>query len=270
MHLVRQLEVWSRNPDLNVSRTAFDALADMLHDLLLWLWMSAILPEASLGALAHELPREVAWERYKRGEHVAAWAGVELARLCKQIKAELGSRSKHSINRLRDLRCGLELGNMHFSPNQWFCAEYERGADYRPTGKMAVWVARKIEEVRLLKQHRLQWWSLGTVVPLQSEAEAVLPAWRQLPRMVKGAVALKQLDDLPPFGGANADGFEAWRKFVRHQLLTQTDVVIEFQNLFPQERRKLDGVLSATLRCAWRAVSAGGTLLFPGLSGTCK
>lgn len=270
MHLVCQLEVWSRHPDLNVSRTAFDALAATLHDLLSWLWMSAILPEASLGALVHELSSEVAWERYKRGEHVAAWTGVELARLCKQIKAELGSRSKHSINRVRDLRFGLELGNAHFSPNQWFCDEYESKADYRPTGQMAVWAARKIEEVRLLKQLRLQWWPLGTVVPPQTEAETVLPAWRRLARMVKGEAALKQLDDLPPFGGSDADGFEAWRKFVRHQLLTQMDVVSEFRNLFPQEPRKLDGVLTTTLRCAWQAVSVGGIVLFPALSGHCK
>jgi hypothetical protein len=264
--MVRQLEVWSREPDLTISRTAFEALAAVLHEVLAWLWMMSLLPDVSLGALSRQLPSDDAWTRYRRGEHVAAWAGVELARLYRQIKAELGSRSTHSINRLRDLRFGLKLGDLDFPPNHWFCAEYESGADYRPTGQMAVWTARKIEEIRLIKEGQ----RLRVVVPPQNETQGVLPGWFRSSDMVKGVAALKRLDDLPPFGSSDVGAFEAWRKFLRRQLLTQADIITEFQALFPKGRKKLDGVIAATLRYAWRAVGAGGEVIFPTLSGISK
>jgi hypothetical protein len=237
--MVRQLEVWSREPDLTISRTAFEALAAVLHEVLAWLWMMSLLPDASLGALLRQLPSDDAWKRYRRGEHVAAWAGVELARLYKRIRAELWSRSKDSVNRLRDLRLGLQVGTSDPSPNEWFCAEYKSRADYRPTGKMAVWIARKIEEVRSLKERRrLQYGPLATaLVQTQSDTKTIFPAWARVPDMVKGVAALRKLDNLQPFGSTDKD-FEAWRNFLRRQLLTQTDVMKEFNHLFPNERKK--------------------------------
>jgi hypothetical protein len=267
-HLFRELEVWSRDADLSVSRKAFEVLAAMLHDLLTWLWMAALFPSASRGMLLSELPVDEGSERYKRGEHVSAWAGIELARLCKRFKAELGSRSKSS-NRMRDLQFGLQLTNVKLAPNQWFCTEYNSKADYRPTGDMAVWMARKIQEIRQLKE-RFRWWPLNRPTQLESNTEASLPDWCRVPDMVKGVRALKQLDDLPPFGDPNSGSFEAWRKFLRHQLLTQTDVITEFERVFPRGRRKVDGVITSTLRCAWQTVEAGGQVFFPTLSGPCK
>jgi hypothetical protein len=261
LHLVRELEVLSRQSDLMVSRTAFEALSATLEELLRWLRIMALLREASLGGLLRQLPSSHAWERYRRGEHVAAWASVELARLYKRIRAELWSRSKNSVNRLRDLRFGLQVGTFDPSPNEWFCAEYESKADYRPTGKMAVWIARKIEEVRSLKE-RQQYWPLTMVVPTQGNTEMTLPAWARSPDMVKGVAAFRELDDLQPFGSTNKD-LEAWRILLRRQLLTQTDVMKEFDALFPHERKKLDGVLAATLRCAWRAAQLGGRVVLP-------
>jgi hypothetical protein len=270
LRMARQLEVCSHHSDLQISRTAFEALSAVLDEILAWLWMTALLPEASLGGLSRQIGSDDAWQRYERGQHVAAWAGIELARLCKRIKAELGSRSKHSISRFRELRFGVDLGDSRLSPNQWFCAEFESRGDYRPTGRMAVWVARKIEEVRALKERRLKWWPLTTVVHPQNETDTELPAWCRSAEMVRGTAALKQLDNLPAFGGSDPDGLEAWRKFLRHQLLTQTPAITEFQSMFPTERRKLDGVLTTTLCCAWQAIKAGNAVFFPILSGTCK
>jgi hypothetical protein len=221
LRMVRQLEVWSRDSDLTVSRTAFTALAETLEEVLRWLQTMALLPEASLGGLLRQLPSKQARGRYRRGEHVAAWAGVELARLYKRLRAELWSRSRDTVNRFRDLRFGLQVGTLDPSPNEWFCAEYASRVDYRPTGKMAVWIAGKIEEVRSLKERRrLQYRSLTTaLVPTQGDTETILPAW---------------------------------------------------DALFPHERKKLDGVLAATLRCAWRAAQSGGRVVFPALSRPCK
>src|SRR5438552_18925566 len=89
LRMVRQLEVWCRDSDLTVSRTAFTTLVEMLEEVLRWLQIMALLPEASLGGLLRQLPSNQARGRYRRGEHVAAWAGVELARLYKRFRAEL-------------------------------------------------------------------------------------------------------------------------------------------------------------------------------------
>jgi hypothetical protein len=270
LRMVRQLEVWSRDSDLTVSRTAFTALAETLEEVLRWLQVMALLPEASLGGLLRQLPSNQARGRYRRGEHAAAWAGVELARLYKRFRAELWSRSRDSVNPFRDLRFGLQVGTLDPSPNEWFCAEYASRSDYRPTGKMAVWIAGKIEEVRSLKERRLQYRPLTTALfPTQGDTETILPAWARSPNMVKGVAALRELDNLQPFGSTDED-FEAWRNFLRRQLLTQTDVMKEFDALFPHERKKLDGVLAATLHCAWRAAQSGGRVVFPALSRPCK
>jgi hypothetical protein len=270
LSMVRQLQNWSSDFDSKLSRTAFEALTALLDDLLAWLLMSALFHEASLGKLLRETSSDEAWERYIRGEHVGAWAGVKLARLYKRFKAELQSRSMQSINPLRELRLGLQLGNIDSSPNDWFCAEYESKADYRPTGQMAVWIARKIEEVRLLKQLLLRYGLLSAVLQSPSKTEEAFPNWFRRPALVTTEAALKQLNNLPPFGGSNDSGFESWRRFLRYQLLTQSGIVKEFGSLFPNEDRNLDGALTATLRSAWRATQSGGRVVFPALRAPCK
>jgi hypothetical protein len=259
LRLVRQVEKLAREADLEVSRSASEALIAVLREVLAWLRINALIPDASLGALFRQLSKNDAWERYTRGEHVAAWSGIELARHYKQIKAELLSRSKHSVNWLLDVL----VGSNDFPANQWFKGEYERQTDYRPTGAMAVWVARKIEEFRRGKAARLYAAGIGhSPLRPQNETEAVLPGWFR-PAVIQGEAALKRLDSLPAFGGSDIRDFEAWRKFVRHRLLTQTDFIKEFEMLFPHSRRKLDGVIAATLRYAWQAVHDGGVVILP-------
>jgi hypothetical protein len=269
LRLVSKLEKLAREPDLKVSRFAFDALIVVFRQVLAWLNMNAVLADASLGSLSRHLSESDAWARYNRGEHIAAWSGVELARHYKQIKAELGSRSKHSANRLHDLLLGFKTTGFDFPANQWFKNEYERRTDYRPTGQMAVWVARKIEGFRTLKAARSQlrlYAGISVVrdrTPLwENETEAVLPSWLR-PAVLQGEAALNRLDSLPTFGESGTYDLEAWRKFVRHRLLTQTDFIKEFEMLFPQRRKKLDGVIAATLRYAWQAVHAGGSVILP-------
>jgi hypothetical protein len=267
LRLVYKLEKLAREPDLKVSRFAFDALIVVFRQVLSWLNMNAVLADASLGSLSRHLSESDAWERYNRGEHIAAWSGLELARHYKQIKAELGSRSKHSVNRLRDLRLGFKTMGFNFAGNQWFKDEYERRTDYRPTGTMAVWVARKIEEFRRLKAARLyadRNPGIGhSLLRLENQIEAAVPARLRSP-VLQGETALKQLDTLPPFRGSGTSDFEGWRKFVRHRLLTQTDFIKEFEMLFPHRRRKLGGVIAATLRYAWQAAHDGGVVILPG------
>jgi hypothetical protein len=270
LRLVYKLEKLAREPDLKVSRFAFDALIVVFRQVLSWLNMNAVLADASLGSLSRHLSESDAWERYNRGEHIAAWSGLELARHYKQIKGELGSRSKHSVNRLRDLRLGFKTMGFNFAGNQWFKDEYERRTDYRPTGRMAVWVAWKIEGFRTLKTARSQLRQYAGInvvrdrTPLRPEngTEAVLPSWLR-PAMLQGEAALNRLDSLPAFGESGTHNLEAWRKFVRHRLLTQTDFIKEFEMLFPQRRKKLDGVIAATLRYTWQAVHAGGNVILP-------
>ena len=134
----------THNTDRNISREAFEALVNLFHTQFSWLRTTAILSPASLGALRRGPSEEDTWDRYTRGEHAAAWAGIELARVYKQIEAELRCRSKRSINPLRDLRLGFKVATFDFPPNRWFRDEFDRRTDYRPTGRMAVWVARKI------------------------------------------------------------------------------------------------------------------------------
>lgn len=229
--LVHWLEMQAWDADLKTRRRAFEALTGVLHDVFAWLHTSALLPYASLGGLVRQLPGQDTWSPYNRGEHVTAWAGVELARFYKQMKADLGSRSKHSANRLRDLRFGYKRIEFRVPPNPWFREEYERRTDYRPSGKMAIWVARKIEEMRRLKA----WRDYATIelvgdrlqlVRPYSETEAVLPDCLRS-NLVRGE-AVKTLDSLPPFGDPSPHSFEAWRKFLRHRVLTNAEILSDF------------------------------------------
>jgi hypothetical protein len=161
--IVYQLQGRVHKPDVSVSLPVFETLTDLLHQVLDWLLCTALLPLASQGVLLHHLAENEAWERYNRGEHAAAWAGIELARLYKKFRAQLTSRSKRSINRLRDLRYGFKVAKSNWPPNDWFRREYESKCDYRPTGQMVVWIARKIEKIRRVKTHRSQWRSYASI-----------------------------------------------------------------------------------------------------------
>jgi hypothetical protein len=263
--MIDQLQMQSLDADSKISQPAFETLTQTLHAVFAWLRMIAVLHPISLGALLRRLPGDDAWARYEAGEHSAAWAGVELARLYRQIQAELKSRSKRSLNRFRDIRYGFKLKEFVVPPNSWFCTEYERKADYRPTGKMAVWTARKIEELRQIKGERSEWRQFVRIeiveghLRLQDENETddILADWFRSD-MVEGE-ALKRLDNLPAFGSPNAEDCDKWRRFVRRRLLTPK-LITEFDALFPNSRRKLDGVVAATLRSAWRAVRHGGNV----------
>jgi hypothetical protein len=68
---------------------------------------------------------------------------------------------------------------------------------------------------------------------------------------------------LPPFGDPGAGAVEAWRSFVRRQVLTQNQVITEFETRFPNQRKKLDGVITATLSSTWRAAQGGGGVILP-------
>ena len=268
LELVRQLQMQAMDADIEVSRPAFEALIQIFHELFAWLRTMAGLHLMSLGALARDLPKQDAWKRYKNGQHVGAWAGVELARLYKQFKAELRSRSKDSINWMRDMRLGFKAGKFDFPANRWFRDEYERRTDYRPTGRMALWVAQKIEEVRRLKENRSRWRQFAaiTVVEKQlrllSETQTEVVLSKFFPsEVVRGEEALKLLDSLPGFGDSGALGSEAWRKFIRPRFLANPNVLKEFDETFPGNRRKLDGVIAATLRYAWKAVHLGGNVI---------
>jgi len=194
LRLVNKLEKFAREPDLKVSRFAFDALVVVFRRVLAWLNMNALLPDASLGLLSRHLSESDAWERYNRGEHIAAWSGVELVRHYKQIAR---STPRFQNNGIRF-----------------------------------------------------------------SSQSVALPSWLR-PAVLQGEAALNRLDSLPAFGGSGVRDLEAWRKFVRHRLLTQTDFIKEFEMLFPQRRKKLDGVIAARLRYAWQAVHAGGNVILP-------
>jgi hypothetical protein len=183
--MIHQLQMQSLDADSKISQPAVETLTQTLHAVFAWLHMIAVLHPISLGALLRRLPGDDAWARYEAGEHSAAWAGVELARLYRQIQAELKSRSKRSVNRLRDIRYGFKLGEFVVPPNSWFCAEYERKADYRPTGKIAVWTARKIEELRQIKSKRSEWRKFARIEKVEghrrlrdeNETDDVLADW---------------------------------------------------------------------------------------------
>lgn len=257
------MEGWAAfEPDLSVSRSAFQTLTALVHHVLNWLLFTARFPTASLATLLRHLSENDAWKKYGRGEHAAGWAGVELARLYKKIKAELTSRSKRSVNPLRDLRYGFKVGKSDWPPNNWFRREYESKHDYRPTGKMAVWIARKIEEIRQVKRRQSECRLFASIIGLQSDTEDILPASVQS-KIVRGTSALKRLYDLPHFGEPKPEAIKVWQAFVRYQVLTQKQIVTEFESLFPKERKKLDGVITATLRSAWRASQCGGDVILP-------
>jgi hypothetical protein len=266
--LVHQLQTLSLDSDPSTSRRAFDALAKMLSESLAWLHTLASLHPMWLGALRRRLPENDAWAKYEAGEHVGAWAGGELARLYRQMQADLRSRSKHSVNRLRHIRYGFQIGKFAVPENRWFCAEYARKIDYRPTGEMAVWTARKIEELRRIKENRSQWLTYARIeiaenrLRLRHERE-IEDELADLFRsdLVEGEV-LQRLDDLPVFGTADTGDFDIWRKFLRRRLLTPKPCR-EFNELFPNSRRKLDGVVAATLGYTWHAVQHGGNVILP-------
>jgi hypothetical protein len=269
--LIYQLEgLAAFEPDLSVSRPAFETLTDLLHEVLDWLRCRALLPLESLGMLSHHLPESELWERYSSGEHAAGWAGVELARLYKKIRAQLASRSKRSVNRLRDLRYGFKLAKFDLPPNDWFRREYESHRDYRPTGRMAVWIARKIEEIRRVQTGRSLSRLYASIIETkdgaqlqpQPETEDLLATLFR-PEIVQGTSALKKLDDLPRFGDPDTAAIKAWQCFVRRKVLTQKQIITEFETLFPKQRKKLDGVITATLRSAWRAAQGGGGVILP-------
>jgi hypothetical protein len=271
LQLVQQLQMQALDADSKTSREAFEALVNLFHTLFTWLRTTALLSPMSLGALIRRLPEEAAWKRYMRGQHAAAWAGVELARFYKQIQAELRSRSKHFVNRLRDLRFGFKLATFDSPPNYWFRDEYERRTDYRPIGRMAVWVARKIEETRRLKRNRSEWQSYASIeiveghlrVKPENETRDVLADL--FPSDLVQGESLKRLDDLPTFGTSNTADIEPWRRFVLRRMLAQKETITEFESLFPRGRKKLDGVVAATLRAAWHAVRDGGNVILPDL-----
>jgi hypothetical protein len=260
-----QLLAWEA--DLPTSRRAFDELMSLLHQLIDWLYVVAVLPAAALGSLSRTLPEKNAITRFKRGQHVAAWAGTELAWLYKQFKAELASRSSKFVNRLRYLRSGFRVGHHDSPPNVWFCSEYKRTTDYRPRGRMAVWVATKIEEIRQLKTARYwrQFASKFVNGPapsrLEDEREEPLRLFSP-PALVRGAEFFQQLDGLPTFGGPESD-LQAWRSFVRGRLLKQKQIMTEFELLFPRQRKKLDGLITTTLRRAWKAAKDRGSVIVP-------
>jgi hypothetical protein len=131
---------------------------------------------------------------------------------------------------------------------------------------MAVWTARKIQELRHIKAKRCEYRKYASVeiaggslrVRSESETDEFLAEWFRSDA-VQGE-ALKRLDHLPRFGSSSIESFEVWRKFVRRRLLTPK-ILTEFNLLFPNSRRKLDGVLAATLRCAWDAAGHGGDVI---------
>jgi hypothetical protein len=270
LEVVHQLEMQSLDADPKTSGEAFQALM-RLHDRQSgWLYLMTIFHPASLAVLLHRLPEKDASARYQRGEHVGAWAGIELARRYKQMKAELGSRSNRSVSRFQSLRLGFKIANLEVPPNRWFRREFERRTDYRPTTEMSIWVARKIEAVRRLKENRSQWRQFAAMSVVagelrfanDSETEAVLSEAFSSD-VVPGDEGLRRLDSLPPFGRPDVDGYDAWRKFINHRLQTNGPLLKEFDRLFAGRRRKLDGVIAATLRSAWRAVQRGGNIILP-------
>src|SRR5438094_10386496 len=79
LRLVNKLEKFAREPDLKVSRFAFDALVVVFRRVLAWLNMNALLPDASLGSLSRILSDSDACERYISVQHSAACTCCELA-----------------------------------------------------------------------------------------------------------------------------------------------------------------------------------------------
>ena len=134
---------------------------------------------------------------------------------------------------------------------------------------MAVWIAGKIEELRRIKENRSQMRGYANMeivegrlrLRTESETDDVLANWFRS-EMVEGEAFKRSLDNLPVFGSPNADDLNAWRKFVRNRLLT-SKVIGQFEQLFPNSRRKLDGVIVATLDSAWLAVHQGGNVILP-------
>jgi hypothetical protein len=258
----------SLDADPNTSGEAFQALVRLHDQLSDWLYLMTIFHPASLAMLLHRFPKKDASARYQRGEHVGAWAGIELARRYRQMKAELGSRSNRSVSRFQTLCFGFKIADLEVPPNRWFRREIERRTDYRPTGEMAIWVARKIEAVRRLKENRSQWRHFAAISVVagqlrfanDTETEAALSEVLSSD-LVPGEEGLRLLDSLPLFGGTDVGGSEAWRKFINHRLKTSGPLLKEFDRLFAGRRRKLDGVIAATLRYAWRAVQRGGTII---------
>ena len=267
--LSMQLQMCSHCSDFELSREAFIALSHLLRELLKWLQVHAYLPEFALGLLSHELPKDEAWRTYLRGDHIAGWAGVELARLYKQFKTELASRSKESANPFQRALFGMTIGNLTLPGNRWFRDEYNRNTDYRPTGRMAIWVARRIQDVWRLKENRSRWRRmLALSLAIQASAGSVneveekLKIWSNS-NVVEGERSLQRVDQLPSFGSGGEEEIRTWRSFIRSVLLTNKKIVDDFDSAFPNQRRKLDGVIASTLASVWDAAKHGGRVILP-------
>jgi len=253
---ISRLERLVSQADPPTSRKAFKELLYWLYYLIDWLYWTALRSDVTLDSLLRTLPEKDARARYKQGEHPAAWAGIELARLYRGFKAELASRSSKSFHRLRCLQSGFKDAHLDCPANVWFCSEYKRDTDYRPTGEMAVWVALKIDEIRAIKSHCAYW---RQFLP-EDEIEQLVDGFGS--ELVGGTEFRKQLDALPLFGGPESD-LKVWRSFVRGRLLKQNHIMTEFDLLFPKQRRKLDGLITATLRHSWKATKDGGSVVLP-------
>jgi hypothetical protein len=247
---------------------AFGDLASLLHELLDWFHVAAVLSNAALGShLRRSIPEKEAIEKYLRGEHVSAWAGVELARIYKDFKAQLESRSKNAEHRLTQLLYGFTVGDdLEFPPNVWFGQAYRSKKDYRPSGRMAVWFARQIEGIRQLKRNHefrlivhfaVKKAELPFELPISApEAESPFQLPVSAPDLIQGQL-LQKLAALPPFGETD-ESLKKWREFIRHRLRTNKRAMAEFDGLFPGARANFDGTLRATIEACWKAAGQGG------------
>jgi len=219
--LIMKLELATRWSDRKVSREAFLVLINTFHKLFHWLHL-ACLPEVTFGTLTRRAPEGEALSIYAGGDHLAGWGGVEFARLYKQFKAELTSRSKRSSNPLSHALFGIQIGDRTSSPNPWFRAEFVRKSDYRPTGPMAIWVARQIRDVWRLKENRSYWRPL-VALAASATAESIdiekkLKIWAHS-QVVEGQEPLSHVDKLPMFSSGDEEDIRAWRSFIRSRLL---------------------------------------------------
>src|SRR5262249_45764851 len=117
LELVRQLEMQTLDADSETRRHAFEVLTQTFRELFAWLHTMAALHPMLLGTLLRRFQEHEARAKYDGGEHVGAWAGVELARVYRQILADLRSRSRYAVNRFRAIRYGFDLGKFVVPPN---------------------------------------------------------------------------------------------------------------------------------------------------------
>ena len=193
--------------------------------------------------LSRHLPESELWERYRSGEHAAGcarrrtgapvqedWGGayVVLKRLligCAIYAAVLNS--ENSIGH-RTTGFGLRTkANVIIGPlERW------------PSGSPVV--SKKIRRIKA-GQSELQ--LFASITGPQSETEDILPASVQS-NIVQGRSALKRLNDLPQFAETEPEAVKAWQAFIRCQVLTQKQIVTEFEKLYSRkETKKLDGAV---------------------------